>query len=173
MMAARSFLLPLIEARRDPWEILPELNDHVLRETLPGVFMTFLLLRWSPSARRLAFAGAGHEHILLHVPGEDLVREIPTGGIALGISPKARDQYTDRDIPFLPGHTVLLVSDGITEAMNPSREQFGRERLEASFLRRAAEPADVLCAGILSDVRAFAGPAPQSDDMTIVALRRA
>jgi hypothetical protein len=87
-----------------------------------------------------------------------LVREIPSGGMALGISPRAREQYADREVPFLSGTTVLLVSDGVTEAMNAARDPFGHERLRASFLRRAEDPVERLPAGILDDVRAFTGP---------------
>ena len=70
-----------------------------------------------------------------------------------------------------PGDLLVLHSDGIVEAGAAQHKPFGLERLSAAVERLRAEPAEVICAEILREARAFA-PGPQEDDMTIVVVRR-
>ena len=63
-------------------------------------------------------------------------------------------------------------TDGITEAMNPANEQFGREQLDALLLNERHLSLDGLTGKIVEAVKLHAGTAPQSDDITLVAIRR-
>jgi phosphoserine phosphatase RsbU/P len=69
------------------------------------------------------------------------------------------------------GDRLLLVSDGIVEAMNGARELWGFERLEAAFRRAGGGDPAALIEAILAQIRAFTGDAPPHDDMTMVAIQ--
>lgn len=66
---------------------------------------------------------------------------------------------------------MLLFSDGVTEAMNQAGEQFGRERLLNEVIGRNDLSAQALCDHVVAAVERHQGEAPQSDDMTVLALR--
>jgi sigma-B regulation protein RsbU (phosphoserine phosphatase) len=67
---------------------------------------------------------------------------------------------------------LALCTDGITEAWNEKGEQFGRERVKQSLLRHASGDASAILDGVMRDVIDFRGTAPQSDDLTLVVLKR-
>jgi sigma-B regulation protein RsbU (phosphoserine phosphatase) len=64
-----------------------------------------------------------------------------------------------------------VFSDGITEALNPSGDEFGEERLLASICAHRESPPSILLHGVLASVREFIGSAEQSDDLTALVLR--
>jgi sigma-B regulation protein RsbU (phosphoserine phosphatase) len=76
-------------------------------------------------------------------------------------------------VPLSPGDTFVLFSDGVSEAMNPAEDFFGEERLLAALAGTAGATAAETVQRVLTDVRAFAAGAKQSDDITVVAARYA
>jgi serine phosphatase RsbU (regulator of sigma subunit) len=84
--------------------------------------------------------------------------------------------YDDGSIPFGPGDLLVATSDGITEAMDDSSEDygemFGEERLLAFLRAHRDDPAERLIDGLFETVRAHAKTRAQSDDMTVVVVRR-
>jgi sigma-B regulation protein RsbU (phosphoserine phosphatase) len=90
------------------------------------------------------------------------------GGRALGLV--ERSPYSGGRMILGPGEALLLYTDGVTEAMDPSETLYSDQRLER-FLdhNRGASPRQII-SDLVSDVRQFAGEAPQSDDITALAL---
>ena len=66
---------------------------------------------------------------------------------------------------------MLLITDGVTEALNSEREQFGIERINALLADDPASDAQTLCNDFLDSINAFRGQAPVHDDITVVAIR--
>lgn len=79
--------------------------------------------------------------------------------------------YPSETLQVAPGDSLILYSDGVSEALAPNGEEFGVDRLIAAALRHAAEPPATLVASLLGAVRRFADGAPSVDDATIAALR--
>jgi sigma-B regulation protein RsbU (phosphoserine phosphatase) len=94
----------------------------------------------------------------------------PSSGTVLGLFP-GRD-YPSATLELAPGDSLVLYTDGVTEAADPASVLFGEERLTACFASGAGETAADTVDRLLRAVRAFAGGAPQSDDITILAVRR-
>jgi sigma-B regulation protein RsbU (phosphoserine phosphatase) len=90
-------------------------------------------------------------------------------GTALGFEPGL--QFERTDLQLRDGDTLVLYSDGVSEAFNLQEECYGSERLLADALALSGQPAPAITAGLLRQVRTFAGTAPQSDDIAILALR--
>jgi sigma-B regulation protein RsbU (phosphoserine phosphatase) len=80
----------------------------------------------------------------------------------------------ERDIlPLAPGDTFVLFSDGVSEAMNEAEDFYGEERLLAALASMSGATAAETVTRVLTDVRAFAAGAKQSDDITVLAVKYA
>ena len=80
--------------------------------------------------------------------------------------------YAPRSIALAPGDLLLLYTDGVTEAENAETDQFGMERLDRAILEMRGQPARAVVEHVIARVAAFAKGAPQSDDITCVAVVR-
>ena len=90
-------------------------------------------------------------------------------GTALGFEPGLEFERTELDLR--DGDSLVLYSDGVSEAFNPQEECYGNERLLADAGSLSDQAAPAITAGLLHRVRAFAGEAPQSDDIAILSLK--
>jgi phosphoserine phosphatase RsbU/P len=168
LFMARATTVFEVEASReaDPGALLARVN----RDNEAGMFVTAAVGVLDASSGELAFALAGHDPPVL-VPAASAPRVLPAeGGRVLGLI-EASDFPVNR-IRLGPGDAVILYTDGVSEAQDAGGAFFGVERIVATAvsLRHVAAPA--LTGGLLGAVRAFAGEAPQSDDITILTLRR-
>jgi len=113
---------------------------------------------------------AGHETPFLVRPGAEPRRLPERAGPPAGLDPDAA--FPSGNIRLDPGDGICLFSDGVSEAENEARELYGVERLGRCLaaLPRSASAQAVVDA-IKNDVSAFAGAAPQSDDLTLMVLR--
>ncbi len=118
---------------------------------------------------QLRYCNAGHDNPYLFSRHEEPIR-LKTGGIVLSIM----DQfpYEEDTVTFNPGDMLVVSSDGITEAMNSNQEQFGDEKLGALLREYRSLPAKELIDKIISSVKAHAGKWPQSDDMTLLVIKK-
>jgi sigma-B regulation protein RsbU (phosphoserine phosphatase) len=171
MIMTHSFLHAAVEGRKPVHTVMKTLNRHLLRDTIPEVFVTFLLLRWEAEKGHLTFCNAGHERLLVLNPGEE-VRIMPSGGLPLGIRSEAVEKYEENGISLVPNGVLLLYTDGVTEARGPGGEMFGMDRLKEAFRRNAKRQPKEIVEGVLREVRNFAGLGPRADDITLVAVKR-
>jgi len=168
MVRASSLARLLAREIAEPERILARLNDELAADNPSGMFVTFLCGVFEPASRRFTLANAGHCRPVLLSAGEPPRWTVKSLGTALGFEPcleYARAEFTLRE-----GDTLLFYTDGVTEAFNPQEECYGSERLLADAGGLAGQPAPAIAEGLLRKVRAFAGTAPQSDDLAILAL---
>lgn len=137
------------------------------------LFMTFVMLRWDTESQRLYYTGAGHEHILVYRQKTEKVDQIRSGGIALGMIPDNSLIAMEKEIPQLePGDTILLYSDGITEAKNKTGEMFTLQRLADSLQRNGYYPsAESVFEHVTKDFANFVGEYVQIDDCSMIAIK--
>ena len=79
--------------------------------------------------------------------------------------------FDEETVQLKPGDLVLVFSDGVTEAMNTSGDEFGDDRLIACFTSHRTKPLQPILDSLMADVRTFAGEALQNDDVTMLLLR--
>jgi sigma-B regulation protein RsbU (phosphoserine phosphatase) len=154
-----------------PKEILTILNQHLVEVMNRGSFITATMLLFDTARRTVSFARAGHTPIVRRQGSE--VDTLVPGGIALGLSgsekfEKSLQQYTVR---YEPGETFILYSDGVSEAMNATREEFGEGRLLDIISAAPGYTADGLLESVFTKVEGFRAGAEQNDDMTIVVVQ--
>jgi predicted ATPase/serine phosphatase RsbU (regulator of sigma subunit)/tRNA A-37 threonylcarbamoyl transferase component Bud32 len=119
---------------------------------------------------RFSYVNAGHEIPFILTGGPEPVR-LDKGGVALGVVEEF--DFKEGSVTLGPGDTMVIVSDGITESMNSSQEQFGEERLWHLLFGLRGCHAQAVIERVIEAVRSFVGEAPQWDDMTVVVVRRA
>ena len=167
MAVAVTLLRTLARQLDRPAEILARLNDELAAQNPRGMFVTMACL--DVRKGRVTGANAGHDTTLLVGPSGSPRKVFPSSGVMLGLFPGQR--YADETLDLAAGDSLVLYTDGVTEAMDASKALFGEERVQACFAGGAGTAADSV-GRLLQAVRAFAGGAPQSDDITILALRR-
>jgi sigma-B regulation protein RsbU (phosphoserine phosphatase) len=151
----------------EPGACLEEVNRLLVRDTTAERFVTLFYAVLDAERGELQYANAGHNPPLLLRAG-GAVEELRGAGLVAGVVAEAR--HPTRRLPLMTGDRLFLYSDGVSEALNPQGEQFSEQRLQ-HLLREAgdAEPA-ALIERVLACVRRFSAGAPQSDDVTALAV---
>ena len=170
MMSSRTLLKGAAIGRGAPGDVLSEVNDLLTADNDAIMFVTLLYAVFDPETGVLIYANGGHTNpLLVHPDGTS--EELPlTGGIALGVMPGL--EYKESNVTLAPGDTLVLYTDGVSEAMNSEGEEFGVARLRQIFDGQAPASARDANEAILQSVTNFAGETPQSDDVTCLVLRR-
>ena len=170
MMSSRTLLKGAAIGKIEPGLVLREVNDLLHENNETVMFVTLLYAVYDPATGEFTYANGGHNTpVIVHADGSSTLLPL-TGGIALGVVPDL--EYDQETVTLLPGDTVVLYTDGVTEAMNDKEEEFGMERLCEIF--RGIHPNDSkeLNMKVFEAVNTFAGDTPQSDDITCLTLHR-
>lgn len=170
MAETRAYLRVLAQSYRDLGEILTQAN-RVLAEDI-GIerFITMLLVSLDPVTRTLCYANAGHpEGFVLDARGE-LKASLRRTGVPLGIH--ATTVYPPAQVIQLSqGDLVLLLTDGIDEAVSPEEQLFGMDRILSVVREHSTASAAELVEVLYQAVREFSGDTPQLDDATAVVVK--
>jgi sigma-B regulation protein RsbU (phosphoserine phosphatase) len=150
-----------------PGEILARLNAEICRDNESCMFVTLFCAILNTRTGQVDYSNGGHNlPYYLHRAGVSPLQN--TGGIALGLVEQS--PYASGRMVLGPGEALLLYTDGVTEAMNPSETLYSDQRLERFLVSNHSSLPRQIIGDLVSDVRHFAGTAPQSDDITVLAL---
>ncbi|HEX9161292.1 MAG TPA: SpoIIE family protein phosphatase, partial [Thermoanaerobaculia bacterium] len=158
----------LFDEGRELGDIATELNKHIHRWSAENKFVTMIMISIDRENDVLEFVNAGHNPCYVIIDGR--LEMLKSHGLPIGIMGQTR--YMTQKRPFPAGSTVVLYSDGITEAENVAGEEFENDRLEAILRQHGAHSSADLRDAIAREVDAFVGDAPQKDDQTLVIARR-
>ncbi len=134
-------------------------------------FVTAFIGLLDPAKHMLRFMSGGQAPILLFESATRECRRYKPTSFPLAAMP-LESVRPATEIPMQPGDILVLLSDGIYEYRNVGNEEFGELRVEALLQRHREASAAELAAKILGAVQAFAGDAPQEDDMTVLLVKR-
>jgi len=149
-----------------PHLLCARLNSIVCRNTDSDRFITFFYAQLDGPSRRLAYVNAGHNPPFV-MRSDGSHERLRVGGAVLGVFDGRN--YELGSAQLLPGDRVVLFTDGVTEASNPSGEEFGEVRLLGLLEDHRTLSADELQAKILAVVAEFSGGRRQ-DDATLLVL---
>src|SRR5688572_19253873 len=135
----------------EPERILSRLNDELAADNPSGIFVTFLCAVFEPKSQRLTLANAGHCRPVLLPASEPARWAVKNLGTALGFEPGLEFERTE--LPLGPGDTLILYSDGVSEAFNSQEEYYGNERLLIESSDFAGQSAPAITASLLQKVR--------------------
>lgn len=150
----------------DPATSLTHVNKALCRRGIESRFVT-LMLGSLTAEGTLTYSNGGHNPPF--VIGKSGVRRLETGGPVIGLLEFA--PFTQESLQLDPGDVVVIFSDGVSEAMSHTGEEFGDDRLLAVSQEGIADSVHDLVERIVAAVRGFTKGAPQSDDITVMVLR--
>ena len=150
-------------------ELAAQTNDLLWASTPPNKYATAFFVRYEPASGACAYVNGGHcDGIVLRASGE--VEMLPTTGLPVGLFPHR--VFEQASFSLRTGDTLLLYSDGVSEANDKDHNEFSVERVVASLRATADQPGETILDRIILDIDAFAGGAPQFDDITLMVVKR-
>ena len=155
--------------RRTPGDVLFRANNDLCHENESGMFCTLFYGIMNMETGEVTYANAGHNPpYIINKSGEPVQIET-TGGIALGVMEEM--EFESATFTASKGDSIFLYTDGVNEAMNEADEEYSYERLEDYLKENSTGSITDMVNKNLESVKEFAGSAPQSDDITVLALR--
>jgi serine phosphatase RsbU (regulator of sigma subunit) len=153
---------------------LPALAGHaselLYASTSAQKYVTAALVELEPRTGACRFVGAGHvDTLVLRRDGQ--VITLPSTGLPLGLMPLAL-AHAELTVTLERGDTLVLFSDGVTEAQDASEEEYGEARLVELLRASVGQPPAALIDRVMAAIDEFAGGAPQFDDITLLVARR-
>ena len=162
--AFRSFALP--GAR--PHDVLANLNAKLVKESASNLFVTVYYSIFDVTNGRMVYGNGGHLPALyLAKDGTPEFLDVQDGA-PLGLMDGA---YSGSEMRFGTGDTFIFYTDGITEAMNPKSDMYGKERLLEVASKNRSLPSKELLDAIEKDVRKFEPKQSQHDDITVIVVK--
>ena len=184
MTLIRTLVRATVQEIDSPAAVLERVNDVLLPDAQQGMFVTIVYAVISLETGQLFYANAGHNPpILLHGATRQMMF-LKKGGMALGV--QANNRIEERSVLIEPGDSLILYTDGLTEAFSIQGEMYGEERLyqvlQQGWADLQGEPAGLEAQQQLSakgmldliedSLSAFVQEASAADDLTLVALKR-
>jgi len=167
-----------IEAPKNPSpHRLLTVLDTTLRDDIPeGMFITLFYVVFDLKEYEITYCCAGHNPAY-YIDSQRKLITLKPEGTPLGISALQKADFVsllqEEKKKFNPGEILVLYTDGVTEAMNNRKEQFGEARFEKLLKERAASSTPGLFKRILiNEIEIFTGKEPQSDDITLLIIKR-
>ena len=153
-----------------PSECITYCNGLLAEESTNSMFVTVFYGIYNIKTGEVAYTNAGHNPPYV-VRADGSVKKLPVGenviaGIVEGYN------FTEDSFLLEHGDTLLLYTDGVTEAVNIENEEYGEERLEALLKNTSKADCQQMIDAVKADVKDFAEDAEQSDDITLLAIKR-
>ncbi len=153
----------------EPDQILSTVNDKLCSDNDSGMFVTVFLGVLNVRSGVFDYSNGGHNSPYLVRSGGKVESLPKTEGIALGVMEEI--PYGRKKIKLAAGDTLLLYTDGVTEAADRDYRLYGEELLVEVLQRAGSYGPQKMALHLLDDIRKFANGAEQSDDITILALK--
>ncbi len=169
MAVTKTLIKGIAMQTNDPAEILRQVNDEAVQNNETCMFVTVFLAILNIKTGEMNFANAGHNPPLIVRKNADASFLEVKSGCAVGVIDSP--DFTTESLVLQRDDLILFYTDGVTEAFNNSGEEFSEDRLENALTKLMDLPVEKIVSGILENVLLFSGEAPQSDDITVLALR--
>ncbi len=165
----------LSEFRREidldsPGQVFRRLNVKFIQERSSGLFLTLLYLVVDLKRRTFTFSSAGHEPLYWYQKKSGLVQLVTTlEGPPIGTD--AGGRFDEKSETIDTGDILVLISDGVREAMNSKRELFGSERIKSVIAESEKLSSQMIIERMNHEIQKFVKSAPQHDDLTLVCVK--
>ena len=170
MAETRAYLRTLAPNARDTGDLLTQANRVLADDVDFERFVTVILAKLDPRSSSLDYASAGHPSCYVLDAAGQVKAQLKRLGVPLGIQPEI-DYATSAVIPLSTGDIVLLLTDGIEEAMSPDNAFFGVERILEVVRANSGSTAGEIVESLYRAVRDFSCGLPQLDDLTVVVAK--
>jgi sigma-B regulation protein RsbU (phosphoserine phosphatase) len=171
MALTRSIVRASLENAPTLSKALDQANRLICADSTSGMPVSLFCGRLSLKSGELRYVNAGHNPPLLHRAGESGLGHLNRTGMVLGVD--CETSYEEESVILNAGDTLKLITDGVTDAINPDEEQFGLERLETFVDEHEREPAEDQAEGLIESIGKFSQSASPFDDLTLIVVKRA
>jgi phosphoserine phosphatase RsbU/P len=151
-------------------DLVRRLNIIVHENTEAERFITLFMAVLDPDDGTLTYVNAGHNFPFLLRTQQSSIHPLTSTGLPLGMFNTA--EFQQEVVKLDQSDYLVMYTDGVTEAMNSSMDEYGESRLRQVMIGSSDKPAAGLLGGIVSDVERFVAGEPQSDDLTMLVLKR-
>ncbi len=156
-------------------DVMSRMNDFVTEDMKKGMFVTIFYLILDSKNRVISYASAGHNPMVLFRAETDETFFLNPRGFPVGISlpdeSLFRRSIDVEKIKLKKDDMLVIYTDGVTEAMNATREQYGEDRLLALIKKYGRKSPDEFVDALNEDIKVFTSGFPQNDDITVVAMK--
>jgi sigma-B regulation protein RsbU (phosphoserine phosphatase) len=170
MAMCRTTIRSIAISKRTPSQTLVKANELILKDSHADFFLSAIYLDFEVETGRMRYANGGHSRPLWLQADSGKICELRSEGIILGTLEEV--EIEEKEYQISPGDVLLLFTDGVTEASNAEGRLFGSERLVELLADCSQKPAEQIADLLLHDLDNFVGATPQSDDLTLMVLRR-
>lgn len=153
-----------------PSECITYINSLLAEESASNMFVTVFYGIYNIKTGDVTYTNAGHNPPYVAKADGSVVKLPISKNIIAGFLKGY--QFTEETLQLQHGDTLLLYTDGVTEAVDPDYEEYGEERLEALLKNTSQVDCQQLIDAVKADVKVFANGAEQSDDITLLAIKR-
>lgn len=174
MAMCRSVLRSQAAGNHSASAVLHKVNRQLFPDIKEDMFISMAYFILSHTSPEITMSRAGHDAPLLYSARDQSIRKLNPPGMALGIdSGGVFDRITgDFKVSLEPNDCLILYTDGVTEALDSQGDEYGMEKMIQAIQASAPEGASAILRKLTEDVREFAGNQPQSDDITLIAIRK-
>ena len=169
MAVTKTLIKATVSTELSPGQVLEKVNKDLAADNEACMFVTLFAGVLDVRKGELSYCSAGHNPPYLLSAEAGVRRLDQTGGMCLGIMEES--VFETSSLTLAPGDTLFLYTDGVTEAMDGDNNEYSDERLEGQLKKRPGTDSRGLIEFVLDDVKKFTGDTPQSDDITMLALR--
>ena len=169
MMVSRALIKNTLKSGYSPEETLKSVNAQLLETNRTKQFVTVWLAVVELSTGRGVASNAGHEHPMLRHAGGDY--ELVVYKHSPPVAASKRTRFLSHEFTLVPGDTLFVYTDGVTDATDADEELFGTERLVEALNRDPDASPEATVENVSKTLREFVGGADQFDDITMLCLR--
>ena len=169
MSSFRSAVKIMVHSSKSLPELVSNVNDHIAQNDITDRFVTAMFVLLDPKEGSFKYSNAGHDPIILYRKDTDEFFEISNNGIPIGIFED--QQYIEETFKLKSGDVFVIYTDGIPEARNEKKEEFGFSRLKEVIKTNYNRSAVEIKNAILGAVEKFVATAKQHDDTTFIVVK--
>ena len=165
-----AYLRAISSLTSDPGEVLRRVAQMLGPRIPEGHFVTAVLASLDPIRRTVTYASAGHPSALLIGASGEVRADLTSLDLPIGLDPDHRFQSSSVT-SLLPGDTLVLISDGIVEAMRQDGTLFGKSRVIELVRQQREQSAQTIVATLIRAARTHCAPQSPADDLTVVVVK--
>ncbi|OGN93209.1 MAG: hypothetical protein A2Z71_01930 [Chloroflexi bacterium RBG_13_50_21] len=159
-----------VEYPDNPEKTMEVTNQRILADTHGGLFITLFYGILDPKTGDFCYCSAGHHPAYRLQMKDGTIEQLPRTGIPLGVLDDST--WKQGRIKLEPGDTLVLYTDGVTDALNDKEQFYSQERLQDAVRKYYGHPVNEMHTLLFSEVQAWIGQAQQYDDITLMLIRR-
>jgi sigma-B regulation protein RsbU (phosphoserine phosphatase) len=170
MVFSNSIVRGSVHPSISPADAMANSNRLICAKSPNAMFVSLVYIQVDLKNSRATYVNAGHNMPLYYQHAEDRLQSLSRTGMVMGIEPET--PYTQRDLALEPGDFLVLYTDGLTDAINASGQEFGVKRLEELILENRHASVDEIINRLDEAVILHTGDITPFDDITLLIAKR-